>query len=107
LYLVESETRDGQNTESDWSRSMWILFGTKWSWSAFFVNLLESEWSRSFVSNFKIETKNQVSVKCDFDVTIGLKSSELEWSRSMILENFSESDWSRSWICRSRSRSGV
>jgi len=49
-----------------------------------FVNLLELEleWSRSFVSNYKIETKNDVRVsrvKRNFDVTIGFpnfKNSE-------------------------------
>jgi len=34
--------------------------------SAFFVNF----WSRSLVSNYKIETKTDARVKCDFDVTI-------------------------------------
>jgi len=44
---------------------------------AFFVNLMESEWSRrSVVSNCKIETKNDASVKCDFDVTIGFSNFE-------------------------------
>jgi len=69
---------------------------------------LESEWSRSLVSNYKIETKNDTKVKCDFDVIIGfpnfenfgveseydirkifgvgleseLNLSDLEWSRS-------------------------
>jgi len=42
----------------------------------FFVNLLELEWSRILVSNFKIETKNDTSVKCDFDVTIGFSNIE-------------------------------
>jgi len=47
-----------------------FLSVSEWSWSAFFVNLLESNWSRSFVSNYEIETKNTARVKCDFDVTI-------------------------------------
>jgi len=33
-------------------------------------------WSRSLVSNFKIETKNYPSVKCDFDVTTGFPNFE-------------------------------
>jgi len=33
-------------------------------------------WSRSLVSNFKIETKNDASVKYDFDVTIGFPNFE-------------------------------
>jgi len=44
--------------------------------SAFFVNLLESKWSWSLVSNYKIETKNYASVKCDFDVTVGFPNFE-------------------------------
>jgi len=51
------------------------------------------------VSNYKIETKNEARVKCDFDGTIGFPNFGnfgAEWSRSMILEKYSESDWSRS-----------
>jgi len=48
---------------------VWRFFGSEWRRSTFFVNLLESEWSRSLVSYFKIETKNDASVNCDFDVT--------------------------------------
>jgi len=33
-------------------------------------------WSRSLESNFKIETKNDPSVKCEFDVTIGFPNFE-------------------------------
>jgi len=58
-----------------------FLSDSEWKRSAFFVNLLESQWSRSLVSNFKIETKNDASVKCDFDVTIGYPNFE-KWSRS-------------------------
>jgi len=58
-----------------------------------FVNLLESEWSPSLLSHFKIETKNDTSVNCDFNVTTlvsqSLKSSESEWSQTMILEKLS------------------
>jgi len=32
--------------------------------------------SRSLVSNYKIETKNDTRVKCDFDVTIGFPNFE-------------------------------
>jgi len=42
---------------------------SEWSRSGFFVNLLKSECSQSVVSNFKIETKNDASVNCDFNVT--------------------------------------
>jgi len=45
-----------------------FLSNSEWNRSAFFVIFLESEWSRSLVSNFKIETKNDDGVKCDFDV---------------------------------------
>jgi len=55
--------RDGQNLESDWSQSLAFFVRSEWSRSAFFVNLLESEWS--LVSNFKIEIKIDASVKCD------------------------------------------
>jgi len=51
---------------------MEFLSDLEWSWSAFFVNLLEPERSRSLVSNFKIETKNDASVNCDLDVTTTL-----------------------------------
>jgi len=37
-----------------------------------FVNLLESE----SVSSFKIKTKNDASVKCNLDVTIGFPNFE-------------------------------
>jgi len=50
--------------------------GAERSRSAFFVNLSESEWSRSFISNYKIETKNDARVKCDFDVTIDFPNFE-------------------------------
>jgi len=33
-------------------------------------------WSQSLVSNYKIETKNDTRVKCDFDVTIGFPNFE-------------------------------
>jgi len=40
-------------------------------------------WSRNLVSNFKIDTKNNAKVNCDFDVTTlvyqSLKSSESEY----------------------------
>jgi len=42
------------------------------------VRLLLISWSRSLVSNFKIETKNDASVNCDFDVTT-LVSQELKF----------------------------
>jgi len=63
----------------------------------FGVHFLVNCWSRSFVSNYKIETKNDAGLKCDFDVTTGFPNFEnfgAEWS--MILENLSGSDWSRS-----------
>jgi len=41
---------------------------------AFFVNL--SEWSRSLVSNYRMETKNDDKVICDFDFTIGFPNFE-------------------------------
>jgi len=53
------KSRDGQNPESEY---------------AVFLSALE--WSRSLVSNFKIETKNDASVKCNFDVTIGFPNFE-------------------------------
>jgi len=83
-----------QNLESEYG----FLSDSDWSRSAFFVNLLKWEWSRGLESNFKIETKADASVNCDFDVTMvsqSLKSSESEWSWSMILEKLSKSDWSR------------
>jgi len=55
---------------------MAFLSDSEWSQSAFFVNYLELEWSRSLVSNFKIEIKNDASVKCEFDVTIGFPNFE-------------------------------
>jgi len=52
-----------------------FLSDSEWSRSAFFGNLLESEWS--LVSNYKIKTKNDARVKCDFDVsTIGFPNFE-------------------------------
>jgi len=33
-------------------------------------------WSRSLVSNYKIETKNNARVKCDFYVTVGFPNFE-------------------------------
>jgi len=33
-------------------------------------------WSRSLVSIYKIETKNDARVKCDFDITIGFPNFE-------------------------------
>jgi len=62
---LDSIIRDGQKPESDWSRCMafFVGFGVE-----SFVNLLELERSRSLVSNFKIETKNDASVNCDFVV---------------------------------------
>jgi len=63
---------------------------------AFFGNLLDSEWSRSLVSNFEIESKHDATMKCDFDVTTlvfqSLKSSESEYD---IRKTFGV-DWSRS-----------
>jgi len=56
---------------------------TIWKRSAFFVNLLEPEWSWSLLSNFKIETKNDASVICELNVTTlvsqSLKRSESEY----------------------------
>jgi len=47
------------------------------------VRILLICWSRSLVSNFKFETKNDTSMKCNFDVTAlvsqTLKSSESEY----------------------------
>jgi len=45
---------------------------SEWSRNAFLLIC----WSRSLVSNFKIETKNDASVKCDFDVTIAFPNFE-------------------------------
>jgi len=45
-----------------------FLSDSEWSRSAFFVNLLESE---SRIKLYKIETKNDARVKCNFNVTIG------------------------------------
>jgi len=65
---------------------------------------------RSLVSGFKIETKNDASVECDFDITIGFPNFEKSESEYDIRKFFGvgmESElnfWSRS---RSRSRSGV
>jgi len=79
-------SRDGQNpeSESDWSWIMALFVGFGVESEYIFVTLLESE----FLSNFKIKTKKDAIVKCDFDVTTlvfqTLKSSESEWS--MILE---------------------
>jgi len=51
---------------------------SEWSLSAFFFLLM----CRNLVLNFKIETKNDTCVKCDFDITAlvsqTLKSSESE-----------------------------
>jgi len=47
-----------------------IGVGFKVESESFFVHFLEMEWSRSLVSNYKIETKNDAKVKCDFDRTI-------------------------------------
>jgi len=58
---VGNWNRDGQNPESDWSRSMMFFVG-------FGMRFLLICWSRSLVSNFKIEIKNDASVKCDSDV---------------------------------------
>jgi len=58
---------------------MAFLSDLEWIRSAFFVNLLESE----STVKFKIETKNDASVKCDLDVTTlvseSLKCSESEY----------------------------
>jgi len=59
----------------------------------FGVRFLLICWSRSLLSNYKIETKNDARVKCDFDVTIGfpnLVSQTLKFSESefRILEKF-------------------
>jgi len=51
------------------------FFGVGVESECVFVNLLVLEWSR-LVSNFKIETKNDANVKCDFDVTIGFPNFE-------------------------------
>jgi len=42
-------------SDLEWSRSVFLLI----------------YWSRNLVSNYKIETKNDASVKCDFDVING------------------------------------
>jgi len=42
-----------------------FFVGAEWSGVRFFFIC----WSRSLVSNYKIETKNDARVKCDFDVT--------------------------------------
>jgi len=42
----------------------------------FGVRFLLICWSRSFISNYKIETKNDARVKCDFDVTIDFPNFE-------------------------------
>jgi len=56
------------------------------------VRFLLIYWSRSLVSNFKIETKNDTSVKCGFVVTALVSQTLKSRSRSMILEKLSESE---------------
>jgi len=82
-----------------------FLPDSEWSRSTIFVNLLELEWSRSPASNFKIKTKNDASVKCDFDVTAlvsqTLKSSESEYDIRKTFGVGLESElncWSRSGV---------
>jgi len=76
------ESECGVFSDSEWSRSAFVIC-----------------WSRSLESNFKIETKNDVRVNCDFDVTtLVSKSLKSLWSRIMILEKLSESNWSRSGV---------
>jgi len=45
-------------------------------WSGVGVRFLLIYWSRSLVSNYKINMKNDARVKCDFDVTIGFLNFE-------------------------------
>jgi len=58
-------TKPGVELESEYG----VFVGFRVESDSVFVNFLELEWSRSLVSNFKVETKNDASVNCDFDVT--------------------------------------
>jgi len=55
--------RDGQNPESECG--VFCRFRSEVG-----VRFLLICWSRSLVSNYNIETKNDARVKCDFDVAI-------------------------------------
>jgi len=58
------DARDKQNPESEYGVFCRIRNGVG-------VRFLLICWSPSLVSNFIMETKNDASVKCDFNVTIG------------------------------------
>jgi len=60
MYCAEMGKTQSQSRIGVWR----FLSDSEWSRSAFFVNL----WSRGHVLNFKIETKDDASVKCDFGV---------------------------------------
>jgi len=61
--------RDGHNPESEYGVFCRIR-------SRVGVRFLLICWSQSLVSNYKIETKNDTKVKCDFDVTIDFQDFE-------------------------------
>jgi len=58
-------------------------------------------WSRSLVSNYKFETKNDARVKCDFEVLIGFPSFEnlgVGVESEYDIRKIFGTDWSRSRI---------